>query len=328
MISVLYVDDEPGLLEIGKHFLERSGSMIVDTVPSVAEALQYLEAQKYDAIISDYEMPGMDGIGFLQYIRETRPDLPFILFTGRGREDIVIEALNLGADYYLQKGGYPLPQYTELEHKIKLAVQRRKDGRMLAESELRYRRIVETANEGIWAFDAAFVTTYVNQKMADMLGYDAPGMIGHPITDFIPEEDLQDNGQQIVVRRDGVPERHERRFQKSDGTIVWCIISAAPVPDHTGRLAGSFAMLTDITVQKNAERELAARAAQLNVANREMAATLSELRVAEEKLLARNRELEEQRSALATSSTLLSRANHRINLLSSITRHDLITQLS
>ena len=142
VISILYVDDEPALLDVGKEFLERSGAILVDTVPSAAEAQQRLMATCYDAIVSDYQMPDMDGIEFLKYVRKEFPNLPFILFTGRGREEVVIEALNNGADFYLQKGGQAVPQFAELEHKIKQAVEQQRNKQRIAESEERYRHPV------------------------------------------------------------------------------------------------------------------------------------------------------------------------------------------
>jgi PAS domain S-box-containing protein len=124
-LSILYVDDEPILLDLGKIFLERSGSFRIETATSAADAIAMIEATAYDGIISDFQMPEMDGITFLKYIRQHHGALPFILFTGRGREEVVIEALNSGADYYIQKGGDVRSQYAELAHKITLAVQKR-----------------------------------------------------------------------------------------------------------------------------------------------------------------------------------------------------------
>lgn len=126
MISVLYVDDETSLLEIGKLFLEMSGTIHVDTCNSPPAALKKIRDCAYDVIISDYEMPVMNGIELLKYIRSESPQLPVIIFTGRGREDVVIEALNNGADAYLQKGGDLKAQFAELIHTITRAVERRR----------------------------------------------------------------------------------------------------------------------------------------------------------------------------------------------------------
>ena len=123
MFSVLYVDDEPMLLELAKIFLERSGDFQVDTVTSAPAALDILTGTSYDCIISDYQMPVMDGIAFLKTVRSRGSVVPFIIFTGKGREEVVIEALNSGADFYLQKGGDPKAQFAELAHKIRQAIQ-------------------------------------------------------------------------------------------------------------------------------------------------------------------------------------------------------------
>lgn len=125
MISVLYVDDEPMLLDVGKLYLERSGQFRVDTLASAPAALDVLKTRSYDALVSDYQMPEMDGIAFLKIVRTNWPTLPFIIFTGRGREEVVVEALNYGADHYLQKGGEPESQFAELEHIITRSVERK-----------------------------------------------------------------------------------------------------------------------------------------------------------------------------------------------------------
>ncbi|MFA5332280.1 MAG: response regulator [Methanoregula sp.] len=122
MIKALYVDDEPDLLTIGKLFLERSGRITLDTAFSAKEAIRQLKKSSYDVVISDYQMPDVDGIRFLKKIRAEYGDLPFILFTGKSREEIVIDALNNGADFYIQKGGEPRSQFAELEHKVCQAV--------------------------------------------------------------------------------------------------------------------------------------------------------------------------------------------------------------
>lgn len=119
------VDDEEVLLVVAKVFLERAGDMKVDTVQSAAEAMRRLEHTPYDVIVADYEMPKMDGITFLKAVRARYPTIPFGIFTGKGREWVVIEALNSGADFYLKKGGDPKAEFAELMHKIRRAVERK-----------------------------------------------------------------------------------------------------------------------------------------------------------------------------------------------------------
>ena len=129
MISVLYVDDDSALLDIGKIFLEKMGNFSVETCTSAPEALKRLEQTAYHAVLSDYDIPGMNGIEFLKAVRVQSPALPFIIFTGRGREDVVVEAINNGVDFYLQKGGELKSQFAELSHKLRIAVKRRAVGR-------------------------------------------------------------------------------------------------------------------------------------------------------------------------------------------------------
>ncbi|MDD1685359.1 response regulator [Methanoregula sp.] len=131
MISVLYVDDDPALRDLGKIFLEKIGNFSVETCNSGPEALERLEQVSYHAVLSDYDMPEMNGIQFLKEVRSRYPTLPFIIFTGRGREDVVVEALNNGVDFYLQKGGEPKSQFAELSHKLRAAVQRRQSAEQI-----------------------------------------------------------------------------------------------------------------------------------------------------------------------------------------------------
>lgn len=143
-IHVLAVDDEPELGALSKEFLEMPGDLKVDAVTSVPEARAALSASRYDAIVSDYQMPGEDGLHFLKSLRASGDQTPFILFTGKGREEVVIEALNNGADSYLQKGGMPAPMYVELEHRIRTAVRKRQADK---EVEQRNRKLLKANKE-------------------------------------------------------------------------------------------------------------------------------------------------------------------------------------
>lgn len=152
---ILYVDDEPTLLEIGKLFLERSGECRVEIRESADTALETLQESHFDAIISDYQMPGMNGLEFLRIIRDTPDlkDIPFILFTGKGREEVVIAAIDSGADFYLQKGGDPEAQFAELHHKIYQAIRRRQSERAFIENQSLLSLAETVTSSGSWTFD-------------------------------------------------------------------------------------------------------------------------------------------------------------------------------
>lgn len=138
MIRVLLVDDEPALTDITRLFLVRAGDFVVESVSSGQDALDRLATTRFDAIVSDYEMPGMNGIALLVALRKRGDTTSFIIFTGRGREEIAIQALNHGADFYLQKGGDPRVQFTELGNMIEQSVRRK---RMEQEVLLNERRL-------------------------------------------------------------------------------------------------------------------------------------------------------------------------------------------
>ncbi|HOP09651.1 MAG TPA: response regulator, partial [Candidatus Methanofastidiosa archaeon] len=98
-LTILYVDDEEEFRELTKRYLERKGDVIVHTAASAAEALNMLRKRSYDAIVSDYQMPRIDGVEFLKKLRSSGDNSPFILFTGKGREDVAVEAFESGADH-------------------------------------------------------------------------------------------------------------------------------------------------------------------------------------------------------------------------------------
>lgn len=189
MISALYVDDEPGLLKITKLFLKKERDIQVDTAQSASEALEKLIGGQYDIVISDYEMPGLNGLQLLKSIRSEGKNIPFIIFTGRGREDVVIEAFNEGADFYLQKGGQPKAQFAELVHKIRRAVGSRKAQQALLESEERFRSFVENANAFVYSITSDGILTYVSPNFEELLGLTSGRLLGKSFDSLIHPDD-------------------------------------------------------------------------------------------------------------------------------------------
>ena len=128
--------------------------------------------------------------------------------------------------------------------------------RDLRESEARYRQIVDTATEGIWMVGPDSMTTFVNARMAEILGCSGEEIIGRPLTDFMFEEDTPDHLRKMKNRRQGMSESYERRFRRQDGQVVWTHVSATSIFDAEHNFLGSFAMFTDITERKRMETEL------------------------------------------------------------------------
>ena len=254
-IRALYVDDEPGLLEIGKLFLEMGGAFVVDTLTSARVALEQLETEQYDAIISDYQMPEMDGIQFLVEVRRRFGQIPFILFTGRGREEVVIQAINSGGDFYIQKGGEPRAQFAELAHKIRQATSRKKAVDSLRRSEDEYRYLIKHSDESIVVVQDEMLRL-VNQRTVERTGYSEQELLSMPFPALIHPEDrtLVVERYQMRMKGEETPSQYTFRLTGKDGSTIWVEISAVPIA-WEGRPA-TINFLIDITGRKLAVEAL------------------------------------------------------------------------
>ncbi len=154
--------------------------------------------------------------------------------------------------------------WTEDEERLLQGIGRRlEDGltamlayRNLKESEAMYRRIVGMATEGLWVLGPNTFTTFVNARMAQMLGYSVDEILGRPVTDFMFEEDVADHERRMENRRQGKSEYYERRLRHRDGRTLWTHASATPIFDNDHQFNGAFAILTDISKYKYAQISL------------------------------------------------------------------------
>jgi len=177
LIKVLHVDDEISFLKVSKQCLEMEGHFQVDTASSVEEAFEKMKNEQFDVVVSDYMMPGKDGLEFLKELRHSGNKIPFIVFTGKGREEVAIRALNLGADQYLNKTGGPETVYGELAHSVRQAVEKRRAEEKLRKSEEELRGslnklnlILSTLEDGLDIVSYDYVVRYQNKFLKDRFG--------------------------------------------------------------------------------------------------------------------------------------------------------------
>jgi PAS domain S-box-containing protein len=258
MIRVLYVDDEPVLLDLCRRYLERTGDFSVDTVESGFDALARLEAEHYDIVVADYQMPDMNGIELLRQIRD-RSNLPFVLFTGRGREEVAIEAFDSGADSYLQKGGDPRAQFAELAHKCRQSVLRRTAERALREREQQYRTLFDSATDAILVIRER-VIIQANARALDLYGRMTDQVLGgNPIDWSPPTQPDGSASEEAVVSRIGAtlagsPQAFEWEHLDREGQPIFVEISLNRI--SFGGDPAVQAIIRDVTERRHAAEAL------------------------------------------------------------------------
>jgi len=280
MLSVLYVDDEECLLEIGKTFLEMDGSMQVEVSTSAQVKLQEWGTTSYDVIISDYEMPLVNGIEFLETLRLRGDRTPFIIFTGRGREEVVINALNAGADFYIQKGGAPRAQFAELTHKIKKAAERKRTEYALEQSNSILRATLESTADGIMVADPNGRITIFNNKFLQMWQIPSDTFAILDECTFLESARNQVEGYPEYLKRIEEIKAEDRStsydiISFTDGRVFRRYSQAQAM---NSLVVGRVWSFRDITGQNKSDLELRAAYEQLSAAEEELKQQYEELR--------------------------------------------------
>ncbi|MDD1700451.1 MAG: response regulator [Methanoregula sp.] len=264
MLSVLLIDDEPALLEVLKLFSERSREMSVHTALSATEALRMLPEKTFDAIIVDYDMPEINGIEFLKILRSEGDTTPVIIFTGVGHERTAIEAINNGANFFLQKGEDPQVQFRELLTMVKTAVERTYIGKNLGTSRRIITDLVNFYADPCFAIDREGKVVAWNAALEQLTDTPAGAMLEKddyryavPFFGnrrkmlvnliFEPDEEIKRQQYMIVSRVTKGPVIAVTKGLKKDGS-EWTIWSKAmPVFDGQGNFIAAVATVRDVT---------------------------------------------------------------------------------
>jgi PAS domain S-box-containing protein len=254
---ILLVDDELQLLEIAKQFLILSLDSEIDTTESAVDGLKKVKQQHYDAIVSDYQMPEMNGIEFLRQVAEIDDRVPFILFTGKGREEVAIEAINSGADFYIKKGGDAKAQFAELANAINQAIARRQAERAHAESQERFWSLYNQMHDLVFVVDLDANFLDVNPAALQLFGYKQEEIGSTNLMKLLDPEDVPTALAQMVelMETGTYKKRSEYRVNRRDGTSVEVEVSASLLY-RNGQPYAIQGVARDITERKRAEAEL------------------------------------------------------------------------
>lgn len=255
-VRVLFIDDEPAMLHAISEYLMVIHSLEVDITDNPVEAIQSGQLFSYDCLVVDYDMPDMDGITLLKAIRSVDPDIPVIVFTGKSREEVVIDAINNGADFYLQKGGNPGELFAELAHDIGKAARQFRAERALLESEQLYRAVVEDQTEFICQMDPDGIIRFVNTAFATFLGSQATECVGSDFYSLFGEGGENLKAAPDVCDPDNPVVHAEIRQTRPDGTISYLQWTLRLLYDPAFEPREILAVGRDISVQKEVSRHI------------------------------------------------------------------------
>ena len=250
-IRVLHVDDDPDYVEMTATFLEQQDAPLeVHTATTTAEGLERLQEDSVDCVISDYDMPQTDGLAFLETVRSEYPDLPFILFTGKGSEEIASEAISAGVTDYLQKET-GADHYVVLANRVMDAVDR-------VRSEVSYHEVFDKAGIGLTVRDIETGDIIdVNQRYCEMLGYDRDEVLNLTLDELTADLDGYDAERGRALLQEAIDHgtvSFEWPDETKDGDVVWVDIDMRRAKiDGRERL---LVTVQDITERKAREDEL------------------------------------------------------------------------
>jgi PAS domain S-box-containing protein len=252
-IRVLHVDGDVGFLKVAKQSLEMQGDFQVDTALSVKEATKKIRKKTFDAIVCDYRMPEKDGLEFLKELRGKGNKVPFIMFTGKGREEVAIKALSYGADQYISKTGDPETVYTELAHNIRKTLKRNQMEKAFRRSEQEKSAILNSMVEFVVHYERNLRILWVNKAAAESVGLTPEQMVGqHCYEIWYQRSKPCEDCPILKTFKTGQPQ--EKETTTTDGR-VW-FLRCYPIKDVDGVVTSVVETVLNITERKKAEESL------------------------------------------------------------------------
>jgi CheY-like chemotaxis protein len=262
--SVLFIDDEPVLREVFLHMADRSQDVRMQTAASAADGLRLLGETGFDAIVLDYEMPEINGIQFLKILRSRGDTTPVIMFTGAGRENTAIEALNNGANFYLKKSDDARMQFREIVAMVKTAVERGFLGKPVGTTQRIIADMINLTSDPGFAIDTRGVVIAWNDSMEQMTDVPACAIVGKGdflyaepffgtkrkmLLDlvFATDEEIRRQKYMLINRVPKGPVIAVTRGKKRDGSEWTIWTKALPLFDSQGTAIAVAGIIRDVT---------------------------------------------------------------------------------
>ena len=262
-IRVLHVDDDAELREVAALHLEREHQDLqVVTAGGAAQGMARLARGGIDCVVSDHDMPEKNGLEFLRDVRAEYPELPFVLFTGKGSEEIASDAISAGVTEYLQKGT-GTDQYAVLANRIERAVAANRAKTALEESERMLSTLISNLPGAVYQCrnERGWPMTFVSDGVRDLTGYDPDEVKSGAVNwehDAIVDADRERTWEQVQTAIDaGEPFEVTYRITTKSGERRW-VWERGRAVDSDGETEVIEGFVTDITARKERERELRA----------------------------------------------------------------------
>ncbi|MFB6178772.1 MAG: PAS domain S-box protein [Halorientalis sp.] len=256
-LHVLIVDDDPGVGETLARQLELEREGIVAAAEQRAsDALDRIRDESIECVVSDYEMPSMDGLDLLAAVREIDEDLPFILFTGSGSESLASDALSRDVTDYVQKSGTK-ETATVLANRIENGIESYRAKQALERERERYRTFLEQSTDLIAVVDASGQFSYVSQAWQRLMGYDPDDLVGENAFELMHAADAPDVWTEFKESVNNPDETRSAqfRFEHADGDWRW--LEAVGNNQLSNPLIEGFIVnVRDVTERHHREQEL------------------------------------------------------------------------
>jgi PAS domain S-box-containing protein len=253
---LLVVDDQADQVEIIEFALQTKSPAPKITVAKNGRAcLEALSKEHFSAVLLDYSLPEMSGLEVLEAIKHEKYDVPVIVVTARGDEAVAVEAMKKGAaDYIVKKTGYEELLQTVVERAIEQHTLKTR----LAQSEERYKKLVECASDVVCLLDLDGKIVMINHRIEQLTGHASASLIGRPLNRLIFPEDHVLFHKALKEVCDGLDISSEFRMRCKDDITRWVSVSGGALSER-GKVSGAIFIFRDVSRQKEAEAALVRR---------------------------------------------------------------------